>query len=179
MRTDLWGRCLTGLLILAWAGQPLAQTPAPPTDPAPAPAPATDPPAPPAQPAQPPASPGTPAIVMDGDSISAILGKSVRSTAGEDMGRIVDVLVGLDGNVRAAVIDFGGFLGVGSRKIAVDWKAMTFQVEGKAGRIILALTRNQVRLSPEYKAGESIVILGVGTPVADAPGVAPPAPRNP
>lgn len=174
MRTDLWGRCLTGLLILAWVGQALAQTP-PATDP---PA-STEPPTQPTQPAQPPPSPGTPAVVMDGDSLSAILGKNVRSTAGEDMGRIVDILVGLDGNVRAAVIDFGGFLGVGSRKIAVDWKAMTFQVEGRAGRIILALTRNQVRLSPEYKAGDSIVILGGGTPVADAPGAAPAPPRNP
>jgi hypothetical protein len=39
----------------------------------------------------------------------------------EDMGRIVDVIVDRSGQVRAAVIDFGGFLGVGSRKIAVDW----------------------------------------------------------
>ena len=29
-------------------------------------------------------------------------------------------------SVRAAVIDFGGFLGVGSRKIAVDWNALSF-----------------------------------------------------
>jgi len=39
------------------------------------------------------------------------------------MGRIVDVIVDLAGVVRAAVIDFGGFLGVGSRKIVVDWNA--------------------------------------------------------
>ena len=27
--------------------------------------------------------------------------------------------------MRAAIIDFGGFLGVGSRKIAVDWARCT------------------------------------------------------
>ena len=44
----------------------------------------------------------------------------------EDMGHIVDVIVDRSGTVRAAVIDFGGFLGVGSRKIVVDWNALHF-----------------------------------------------------
>ena len=59
--------------------------------------------------------------MLDPGDAQAILGKSVRSSAGEDMGRLVDVLVDRDGQPRAAIIDFGGFLGVGSRKIAVDW----------------------------------------------------------
>ena len=46
------------------------------------------------------------------------------------MGRIVDVLVDRRGQVRAAIIDFGGFLGVGSRKIAVDWSALHFPPPG-------------------------------------------------
>jgi hypothetical protein len=41
-----------------------------------------------------------------------ILGREVRSAANENMGRIVDAIVDREGNVRAAVIDFGGFLGV-------------------------------------------------------------------
>jgi hypothetical protein len=36
------------------------------------------------------------------------------------MGRVVNVVVDQSGQVRAAIIDFGGFLGVGNRKIAVD-----------------------------------------------------------
>ena len=69
---------------------------------------------------------GTPATVIDDREVEGILGKSVRSNAGEDMGQIIDVIVKRDGQVRAAVIDFGGFLGVGSRKIAVDWSALSF-----------------------------------------------------
>ena len=57
-----------------------------------------------------------------------ILGREVRSAADENMGRIVDAIVDREGVVRAAVIDFGGFLGVGSRKIAVDWKALHDQL---------------------------------------------------
>src|SRR5262245_10562845 len=41
-----------------------------------------------------------------------VLGREVRSPADEDMGHIVDVIVDRTGTVRAAVIDFGGFLGV-------------------------------------------------------------------
>jgi hypothetical protein len=63
---------------------------------------------------------GTPAVVLHDQEVSAILGKGVRSSAGEDMGRIVDVIVGRDGQVHAAIIDFGGFLGISTRKIAVD-----------------------------------------------------------
>src|SRR6266699_6317766 len=58
--------------------------------------------------------------------VQGALGKEVRSGTGENLGRIVDVLVDQDGQVRAAVIDFGGFLGVGRRKIVVDWRALHF-----------------------------------------------------
>src|SRR3974377_1106659 len=49
---------------------------------------------------------GTPATVVDDREAEGILGKSVRSSAGEDMGRIIDIIVNRGGQVRAAVIDF-------------------------------------------------------------------------
>jgi hypothetical protein len=114
-------------------------------------------------------------VVLDDQEVSSIVGKSVRSSADEDMGRIVDVIVNRDGHVRAAIIDFGGFLGIGTRKIAVDWRALKFSPPGKPGAITLELTRNQVRLAPEYKRGEPLVVLGpagperTATPAPDAP----------
>jgi hypothetical protein len=69
---------------------------------------------------------GTPATVIDDRDAAGILGKSVYSAANEDMGLVVDAIVKRTGEVRAAVIDFGGFLGVGSRTIAVDWSAVRF-----------------------------------------------------
>ena len=102
--------------VLAQATDPGRQTP---QDTAP-PAAAPTAPAAPAPPAEAPAPAGTPATVLDDQQVVAILGKSVRGREGEDMGRIVDVIVNRSGQVRAAVIDFGGFLGVGSRRVAVD-----------------------------------------------------------
>jgi PRC-barrel domain len=90
-----------------------------------------------------------------------VLGRDVRSPANEDMGRIVDVIVDRTGTVRAAVIDFGGFLGVGSRKIVVDWNALHFgRVAEKGDSITLELTKAQVAAAPEYKEDTTIVVLG-------------------
>jgi hypothetical protein len=112
---------------------------------------------------------GTPAVVLDDQEVSGIVGKSVRSNADEDMGRIVDIIVNQDGHVRAAIIDFGGFLGIGTRKIAVDWRVLKFSPAGKPGGITLELTRNQVRVAPEYKRGEPLVVLGPAGPERTTP----------
>ena len=90
-----------------------------------------------------------------------VLGREVRSTADENMGRIVDVIVDRAGQVRAAIIDFGGFLGVGSRRIAVDWNAFRFRPDSANRDVIaLELTRDQVRAAPEYKDKQPVVVLG-------------------
>jgi hypothetical protein len=112
-----------------------------------------------ANPAKPPATPEV--TILAKHEVEGVLGREVRSAADENMGRIVDVLVDRSGQVRAAIIDFGGFLGVGSRKIAVDWNALHFPQPGKpGGRIALELTRDQVNAAPEYQEGKPVVILG-------------------
>ena len=99
--------------------------------------------------------------VIDAADARGVLGRDVRTAADENMGRIVDVVVDRAGQVRASIIDFGGFLGVGSRKIAVDWTALRFtHVANKGDSIILELTRDQVKAAPEYKEGKPIVVLG-------------------
>jgi len=99
--------------------------------------------------------------VIGASEAHGVLGRDVHSAADEDMGPIVDVIVDRSGTVRAAVIDFGGFLGVGSRKIVVDWNALHFgQIATKKDAISLELTREQVMAAPEYKEDKPIVVLG-------------------
>ncbi|EHR01929.1 PRC-barrel domain-containing protein [Bradyrhizobium sp. WSM471] len=133
------------------------------------PAPSTEANAPPTT--QPPASavPVTPknaapppsVTIIGASDAHGVLGRDVLSAANEDMGRIVDVIVDRSGHVRAAVIDFGGFLGVGSRKIVVDWNAMRFgKIVNKKDSITLELTKAQVAAAPEYKEDTPMVVLG-------------------
>src|ERR1700736_2195217 len=122
-------------------------------------------PAPPATP-NPPATAKEPApppsvTIIGAREAHGVLGRDVRSAADEDMGRIVDVIVDRAGTGRAAVIDFGGFLGVGSRKIVVDWNALHFgRIANKSDSITLELTKDQVTAAPEYKEDTPIVVLG-------------------
>jgi hypothetical protein len=98
--------------------------------------------------------------ILPNHEVEGILGRQVRSAADENMGRIVDVLVDRSGQMRAAIIDFGGFLGVGSRKIAVDWAALHFPEPAKPEPPIqLELNRDQVNAAPAYEDGKPVVVL--------------------
>jgi len=107
------------------------------------------------------ATPPASVTIISAKEAHGVLGRDVRSAANEDMGKIVDVIVDRTGTVRAAVIDFGGFLGVGSRKIVVDWNALRFgRVADKSDSVSLELTKDQVKAAPEYKEDTRIVVLG-------------------
>ena len=82
--------------------------------------------------------------------LESVLGRDVATTPEGDAGRIIDLLVDRDGSVRAAVVEFGGFLGIGTRKIAIEWQA--FRFSGRA--IAVEVSREQVRAAPEYKSGD-------------------------
>ena len=108
--------------------------------------------------------------VLGSKQAEGILGKEVRSSADENMGRIVDIIVDRSGQVRAAVIDFGGFLGVGSRKIAVDWGVLNFSApKEKRDVVTIELTRDQVKTAPEYKDKRAVIVLGAAGPLPVLP----------
>src|ERR1700737_3448095 len=140
----------------SWAQQDTASPPADRNPPQPPQQQDTAPPAAPKQSAPPPS-----VTIIGAKEAHGVLGLDVRSPADEDMGRIVDVIVDRAGVARAAVIDFGGFLGVGSRKIVVDWNALHFgHVANKGESITLELNKDQVTAAPEYKEDKPIVVLG-------------------
>jgi len=58
-------------------------------------------------------------------SALTVAGDSVRNSAGDDVGRIEDLVIDMaTGRVNYAVLSFGGFLGVGGRLFAVPWEAL-------------------------------------------------------
>lgn len=123
-----------------------------------------DDPAPPA-PAPPPANQE---IIYKGEA-TRILGRSVRDPDGNEVGRIVDVLVDDQGVPRAALIDFGGYMGIGNRRIAVAWRALHFLPAAEQHQIRLDMTADQIKETPDFKP----------TPRPDAPPVTMAAPPQP
>jgi hypothetical protein len=116
------------------------------------------------EPPERPSPPKSDAVVdaqvgQEGTTLTSILGKDVKSPTGEDMGRVVDVLADADGHVRVAIIDFGGFLGVGTRRIAVDWPLLHFNPAAGDKWLILSVTRQKLQSTPEYKDPSSPRVL--------------------
>ncbi len=120
---------------------------------------------------QPKINPNAPKNVVQlaPDAAASLMGKKVKGPKGEDLGLIVDVLVDADGRPRAAVIDFGGFLGVGSRKIAIDWKALDFTPLDRSGAVELGLDRAQIAAAQEYKPGQPSIAVVAAPPSPSPP----------
>ena len=83
-----------------------------------------------------------------------MLGHPVVEADGKTVARLIDVLVDPGGQPVAAVLDFGGFMGVGIRKIAVFWSTLRFESGAGTHRIILTLTQDEFKAAPEYKDPE-------------------------
>ncbi len=129
---------------------PVTTPAAPATAPA---APATTPAAPVTAPAASSATPPKPKNLepLQSAALSGVLGKKVTGPDGKELGLVVDVVVAADGHPLAAIIDFGGFLGVGSRKIAIDWRLLRFDPGQPDWQVALRLSRAEVQAAPEYK----------------------------
>jgi PRC-barrel domain len=139
---------------------PIVAPPCLPAETAPKPKPKSTPKPPPAATSTPSPDAGeTSAAPSAGDaevrplnsSIASVLGKKVQGAQGEDLGRVVDVLADARGRVRIAVIEFGGFLGVGDRRVAVDWSLLRFPPGDQDKSLTLSVSGKKLQSAPEYK----------------------------
>ncbi|RDE10161.1 PRC-barrel domain-containing protein [Pelagibacterium lacus] len=84
-------------------------------------------------------------------SADELEGTTVYGAGDEDIGSIGDIILSEDGAVQAVIIDFGGFLGIGTKPVAVDFENLTF-VRNENGDLVLrtSLTAEQLEAAPEY-----------------------------
>jgi sporulation protein YlmC with PRC-barrel domain len=82
-----------------------------------------------------------------------IVGATVLGTSEEELGEIDELVLDRDGKVTGAVLSVGGFLGVGSKKVAVPWESL----EMRNGRTLVAnLTREELEGAPVFRTQEDI-----------------------
>ena len=115
-----------------------------------------------------PAPPAAQEVIYSGEATS-ILGRVVNGPEDKPVGRIIDVLVDDAGQPRAAVIDVGGFMGIGNRHVAVAWRALRFAATTKGpGEISIDMTAAQIAGTPEFEhVGKPVT---VAAPPVPAPG---------
>ena len=87
--------------------------------------------------------------VADGYRASKLRGTTVVNSKNEKVGEVDDLVVGKD-RVLFAIIQVGGFLGLGSRLIAVPYTSLQISDDGR--RIVLpGATKQQLEQLPEFK----------------------------
>lgn len=78
-----------------------------------------------------------------------VTGATVTSPDGETIGKVSDLIMDRDsGQMVAAVIGVGGFLGIGEKKIAVPWARLAIDYD--ANQITSDLSRAEADAAPEY-----------------------------
>lgn len=79
------------------------------------------------------------------------IGKTVESSAGDDLGDVNDVIVGENGDVLGAVIGVGGFLGIGEKNVAVPFENISTAMKGEnESVIVLNVTKEELEAAPDY-----------------------------
>ena len=86
--------------------------------------------------------------VADGYRASKLRGVTVSNPQNQKIGELDDLIVGKD-RVLFAIVQVGGFLGIGSHLIAVPYTSLQINEDGS--RIVLpGATREQVKGLPEF-----------------------------
>lgn len=82
-------------------------------------------------------------------SAATLTGDRVRNPAGEDLGKIEEIMIDVPaGQVAYAVISFGGFLGIGDKLFAVPWRALTLNERDHV--FILDVDRRRLEEAPGF-----------------------------
>jgi len=82
-------------------------------------------------------------------SASTINGTSVVNSAGEDLGKIEELMIDLNtGQIAYAVLSFGGFLGLGDKLFAIPFEALQVDTENEV--IVFDVDKQTLENAPGF-----------------------------
>ena len=87
-------------------------------------------------------------------SSDKVEGTSVYNANGDKLGSIDDLMIDkYSGNVRYAVMEFGGFLGMGTDRYPLPWSMLKYDtaVEG----YVVPVNKSQLEKAPSYASTET------------------------
>jgi hypothetical protein len=70
-------------------------------------------------------------LIATGWRVSKLVGSEVSNDKNDKIGKVDDIIVAPDGSLSVAVVQVGGFLGVGSRLAALPMRQLTITDHGK------------------------------------------------
>ena len=82
-------------------------------------------------------------------SSDKVEGTAVYNVAGEKLGSIDDLMIDrVSGQVRYAVLEFGGFLGMGTDRYPIPWSVLKYDLN--KGGYIVPLDKARLEKAPKY-----------------------------
>jgi len=94
-------------------------------------------------------------INADGSmNASKLIGLDVQSPEDKKVGDIGEVVLGKNGKVEGVVVDVGGFLGIATHPVLLDWKDMTLASQDGKDRAVVNLTKEKLEQMPAYEVSK-------------------------
>jgi sporulation protein YlmC with PRC-barrel domain len=95
----------------------------------------------------------TSTITSDVISSERVEGTTVYNTAGEKLGSVDDLMIDkVSGQIRYAVLEFGGFLGMGTDRYPLPWNMLKYDT-AKEGYVV-PLDKDKLEKAPHYAENE-------------------------
>ncbi len=89
----------------------------------------------------------TMSTVISSDKVE---GTTVYNASGDKLGSIDDLMIDkVSGQVQYAVLEFGGFLGMGSDRYPIPWKVLKYSNE--KGGYVVPLDKSRLDQAPKYQ----------------------------
>ncbi|WDR04959.1 PRC-barrel domain-containing protein [Devosia rhodophyticola] len=93
------------------------------------------------------------AVTVEDLTADNLSGAKVVGSDGEDIAEVGDIVLTEDGKIDAMLIDFGGFLGMGQKRVAVGMDNLQFATDdGGQYFVYVNFTKEQLEQQPEYNA---------------------------
>lgn len=86
-------------------------------------------------------------------SSDKVEGSAVYNPAGDKLGSIDDLMIDkISGQVQYAVLEFGGFLGMGTDRYPIPWRVMKYSTD--KGGYVVPLDKAKLENAPKYREGD-------------------------
>lgn len=96
---------------------------------------------------------GTPVMNPDGSiNVSQLMGLNILNGDGDKLGDIGEIIMTSDGGLQGVVVDVGGFVGIGTHPVLLNWKDIKISGTGDDVKAIVNTTKDNLKSLPEYKA---------------------------
>ena len=94
-------------------------------------------------------------INADGSlNASKLIGLDVQSPEDQKVGDIGEVVLDKEGQVEGVVVDVGGFLGIATHPVLLDWKDVTLASQDGKDRAVVNLTKEKLEQMPAYEVSK-------------------------